>query len=86
VVAEVASRKMTQRDERWQALGHAIGPGVERPELVRLLDKVRTCAWRITRDDVAGLGADELYEAVLPVAFETADEKRRRAHEAIDAR
>ncbi|MFL5912104.1 MAG: hypothetical protein ACJ768_16210 [Gaiellaceae bacterium] len=48
-----------------------------------LLEKVRDNAWKITDSDVAGLGADELYEAVLPVAFAVADEKRRRAHEAI---
>lgn len=50
-----------------------------------LLVKVRDRAWTITDGDVAGLSADELYEAVLPVAFAAADEKRRRAHEAIDA-
>jgi hypothetical protein len=50
-----------------------------------LLEKVRDCAWRITDADVAGLDADALYEAVLPVAFAAADEKRRRAYEAIDA-
>jgi hypothetical protein len=50
-----------------------------------LLEKVRDCAWRITDADVAGRDADQLYEAVLPVAFAVADEKRRRAHEAIDA-
>jgi hypothetical protein len=46
---------------------------------------VREHAWRITDADVAGLDADALYEAVLPVAFAVADEKRRRAYEAIDA-
>ena len=50
-----------------------------------LLEKVRDCAWRITDADVAGLDADRLYESILPVAFAAADEKRRRAHEAIDA-
>lgn len=50
-----------------------------------LLVKVRDRAWTITDADVAGLSADELYEAVLPVAFAAADQKRRRAHEAIDA-
>jgi len=55
------------------------------PEVTPLLEKVRDCAWRITDADVAGLDADALYEAVLPVAFGAADEKRRRAYEAIDA-
>jgi hypothetical protein len=55
------------------------------PELTPLLEKVRDCAWKITDADVAGLDADALYEAVLPVAFAVADEKRRRAYEAIDA-
>ncbi|HEY4413167.1 MAG TPA: hypothetical protein VGN06_09240 [Gaiellaceae bacterium] len=50
-----------------------------------LLEKVRDCAWKILPRDLEGLTADELYEAVLPVAFAAADEKRRRAHEAIDA-
>ncbi|HLX21102.1 MAG TPA: hypothetical protein VKR23_13205 [Gaiellaceae bacterium] len=50
-----------------------------------LLEKVRDAAWKITPRDIEGLTADELYEAVLPVAFAAADEKRRRAHEAIDA-
>jgi len=48
-----------------------------------LLEKVRDRAWRITVADVAGLDADTLYEAVLPVAFAAADEKRRRAYDAI---
>jgi len=80
-----SSAASSRTDERWRALGRAVGPVVERPELAALLDKVRRCAWRITGDDVAGIDADELYEAVLPVAFEVADEKRRRAYEAIDA-
>jgi hypothetical protein len=50
-----------------------------------LLEKVRFGAWTITDADVAGLDADQLYEAVLPVAFAAADEMRRRAYEAIDA-
>ncbi|MGH2935541.1 MAG: hypothetical protein ACRDL2_13650 [Gaiellaceae bacterium] len=73
---------MTNSDSFWQAVGEAAGPV---GELTPLLEKVRDCAWRITDADVAGLSADELYEAVLPVAFAAADEKRRRAHEAIDA-
>jgi len=50
-----------------------------------LLEKVRDSAWKVTDADVAGLEADALYEAVLPVAYAAADAKRRRAHEAIDA-
>jgi hypothetical protein len=50
-----------------------------------LLEKVRDSAWKIADADVAGLGADALYEAVLPVAFAAADAKRRRGYEAIDA-
>jgi hypothetical protein len=80
-----SSAASSRTDDLWQALGRAIGPVVDRSELASLLDKVRTCAWRTTADDVAGLDADELYEAVLPVAFAVADEKRRRAYEAIDA-
>jgi len=69
-------------NELWRALGAAAGtPG----EMTPLLEKVRDCAWKITDADVAGLDAGTLYEAVLPVAFAAADEKRRRAHEAIDA-
>ena len=69
-------------DELWQRVGAAAGPA---GETTPLLEKVRDCAWRITDADVAGLDADALYEAVLPVAFAAADEKRRRAREAIDA-
>ncbi|HLY94588.1 MAG TPA: hypothetical protein VKP14_07055 [Gaiellaceae bacterium] len=69
----------------WEEVGKAIGQPVDRPELEPLLEKVRHTAWKITARDVEGLSADELYEAVLPVAFEVADENRRRALEAIDA-
>jgi hypothetical protein len=48
-----------------------------------LLEMVRDNAWKIADADVAGLEADALDEAVLPVAFAAADEKRRRAYEAI---
>lgn len=66
----------------WQTVGAAVGPpGATTP----LTEKVRSGAWRITDVDVAGLSADELYEAVLPVAFAAADETRRRALQAIDA-
>lgn len=69
-------------DDLWRTVGAAVGP---MGEMTPLLEKVRDCAWKITDADAAGLGADELYEAVLPVAFAAADDKRRRAHEAIDA-
>ena len=69
-------------DELWRRVGAAAGPV---GALTPLLEKVRDCAWRITDADVAGLDADALYEAVLSVAFAAADEKRRRAYEAIDA-
>jgi hypothetical protein len=63
----------------------AIAGGDDPPELAPLLDKVRRHAYRITDADVAGLGADTLYESVLAAAFGVADEKRKRAYEAIDA-
>jgi hypothetical protein len=71
-----------RRAALWQAVGDAAGPVGER---TLLTDKVRAAAWKITDADVAGLTPDELYEAVVPVAFAAADETRRRAHEAIDA-
>jgi hypothetical protein len=71
------------RPELWRRVGEAVGPVQNRPELAPLLDKVRDHAWRITDADVAGLDADALYEAVLPVAFAVADEQRRRALEAL---
>ncbi|HEX5246316.1 MAG TPA: hypothetical protein VFW41_04220 [Gaiellaceae bacterium] len=81
-----SSAGSSRTDELWRRVGEAAGPAADRPELAPLLDKVRAHAWRITDADVEGLDADALYEAVLPVAFAVADEKRRRAHEAIDAR
>ena len=73
---------MRKADALWQRVGAAAGPvGAMTP----LLEKVRDCAWRIVDADVAGLDADALYEAVLPVAFTAADGKRTRAYEAIDA-
>jgi hypothetical protein len=66
----------------WRAVGEAAGPAAE---ITPLLEKVRDSAWKITDADVAGLDADALYEAVLPVAFAAADAKRRHAYEAIDA-
>lgn len=71
-----------RRSALWQAVGEAVGPP---GEATPLTEKVRSAAWTITDADAAGLSADELYEAVLPVAFAAADEARRRAHEAIDA-
>jgi hypothetical protein len=62
-----------------------IARGADPPELAALLDKVRRHAYRITDADVAGIDADTLYESVLAAAFGVADEKRRRAYEAIDA-
>ena len=73
---------MPTADELWRAVGEAAGPV---GEMSPLLEKVRVAAWRITSADVAGLSTDELYEAVLPVAFAAADRTRRRAYEAIDA-
>jgi hypothetical protein len=80
--SSTSSAGSSRTDALWRRVGEAAG---DPPELTPLLEKVRDCAWRITDADVAGLDADRLYEAVLPVAFATADEKRRRAHEAIDA-
>ena len=73
---------MRKADALWRAAGRAAGPA---GEMTPLLEKVRHCAWKITDEDVAGLSADDLYEAFLPVAFAAADEKRGRAYEAIDA-
>ena len=81
--SSTSSAGSSRADELWHAVGAAAGPA---GELTPLLEKVRDCAWKILPRDVAGLSADELYEAVLPVAFAAADEKRRRAYEAIDAR
>ncbi len=78
-----SSAGSSRTDALWRRVGEVAGPV---GEMTPLLEKVRDCAWRITDADIAGLGADRLYEAVLPVAFAAAAEKRRRAHEAIDAR
>ena len=77
-----SSAGSSRADELWHRVGAAVGTA---GEMTPLLEKVRDCAWRITDRDVAGLDADALYEAVLPVAFAAADEKRRAAYEAIDA-
>ena len=77
-----SSAGSSRADALWRAVGAAAGPV---GELTPLLEKVRDRAWKITDADVAGLDADALYETVLPVAFAAADEKRRRAYEAIDA-
>jgi hypothetical protein len=70
-------------DELWLRVGEAAGEPPQ--QLTPFLEKVRDSAWRITDADVAGLDAGALYEAVLPVAYAVADDKRRRAHDAIDA-
>ena len=80
-----SSAGSSRADKLWRRVGEA---AVHPPDLTPLLEKVRDCAWRITDADVtdadvAGLEADALYEAVLPVAFAAADETRRRAYEAI---
>jgi hypothetical protein len=77
-----SSAGSSRTDELWRRVGEATGPV---GELTPLLEEVRDSAWKITAVDIAGLDADALYEAVLPVAYAAADEKRRRAHEAIDA-
>jgi hypothetical protein len=81
--SSTSSAGCSRADELWRAVGAAAGPV---GELTPLLEKVRDCAWKIRPRDVEGLTADELYEAVLPVAFAAADEKRHGAYEAIDAR
>jgi hypothetical protein len=80
--SSTSSAGFSRADELWRRVGEAAGPA---GEMTPLLEKVRDAAWTITDADVAGLDADALYEAVLPVAFAAADEKRRRAYEAIDA-
>jgi hypothetical protein len=80
--SSTSSAASSRANALWRAVGEAAGPV---DEMTPLLEKVRDSAWRITDADVVGLSADELYEAVLPVAFAAADAKRRRAHEAIDA-
>ena len=72
----------SRADELWRAVGAGAGLA---GEMTPLLEKVHDTAWEISDADVAGLDADALYEAVLPVAFAAADAKRRRAYEAIDA-
>ena len=81
----MAASSNSSSADSWARIGEAVGPVVERPELAPLLDKVRERAYTIIPRDVEGLSADEVYEAVLPVAFEVADEKLRAALEAIDA-
>jgi predicted kinase len=79
-LADLARR--IRRAALWQAVGDAAGPV---GETTPLAEKVRIAAWTIVDADASGMSADELYGAVLPVAFAAADEKRRRAQEAIDA-
>lgn len=78
--SSTSSAGSSRADELWRRVGEAAGRA---GEMTPFLEKVRDCAWRITDADVAGLDADALYEAVLPVAFAAADEKRRAAYEAI---
>ena len=77
-----SSAGSSRAEALWRRVGAAVGPA---GEMTPLLEKVRDSAWKVTDADVAGLEADALYEAVLPVAYAAADAKRRRAHEAIDA-
>ena len=81
----MAASSSSSSADSWAEIGEAVGPVVERPALAPLLAKVRERAYTITARDVEGLSADEVYEAVLPVAFEVANEKLRAALEAIDA-
>ena len=81
----MAASSSSSSADSWAQVGKAVGPVVERPALAPLLDKVRDRAYTITPRDLEGLSADEVYEAVLPVAFEVADAKLRAALEAIDA-
>ena len=85
MAASSSSSSADSSAEAWAQIGEAVGAPVERPGLESLLDKVREHAYTITDRDVEGVSADELYEAVLPVAFAVADEKLRAALEAIDA-
>jgi hypothetical protein len=64
----------------------AIAHGDDPEPLAPLLEKVRRHAYRITEADVDGIDVDTLYESILAAAFGVADEKRKRAYEAIDAR
>ena len=61
----------------------AIFAGEDPPELARLLEKVRSHAYRILDADVAGLDTDVVYEAVLAAALGEGDARRRAALEAI---
>ena len=81
----MAESSSSSSADSWAEIGEAVGPVVERPALAPVLDKVRERAYTITARDVEGVSADELYEAVLPIAFAVADEKLRAALEAIDA-
>lgn len=61
----------------------AIFRGEDPPELVALLDKVRTRAYAITDADVEGLDVDVVIEATLAAALGEALRDRERALEAI---
>ena len=81
----MAASSSSSSADSWAEIGEAVGPVVERPALASLLAKVPERAYTITARDVEGVSADELYEAVLPIAFAVADEKLRAALEALDA-
>jgi hypothetical protein len=61
----------------------AIFRGEDPPELLALLDKVRTRAYAIVDADVDGLGVDVVIEATLAAALGEALRERARALEAI---
>ena len=61
----------------------AIFAGEDPPELARLLEKVRSHAYRIVDADVAGLEPDVVVEAALAAALGVALAERRRALEAL---
>ncbi len=86
MAASSSSSSAGSSAKAWAQIGEAVGPVVDRPELAALLDKVPERAYTIVPRDVEGVSADEVYEAVLPIAFAVADEKLRVALEAIDAR
>jgi hypothetical protein len=61
----------------------AIYRGEDPPELLALLDKVRTRAYAIVDADVEGLDVDVVIEATLAAALGEALRDRERALEAI---
>jgi hypothetical protein len=63
----------------------AIFRGEDPPELLALLDKVRTRAYAIVDADVEGMDADVVIEAALAAALGEALRDRDRALAAIEA-